>query len=168
MLLRCVLGDKQHEYLSHRLAIGRIERDGFTRPDERRERVVEALDAAVRDRDTLSEAGRAELLAREQTIEHGRTRDLRAILEQLTDLLEQALFARRLDIEHDVRFGQELRDLIHAGLCAGSDVARRRGGAELYASRGFSPPRDRGRARGRGGTLDRNGSMAVPVAPLLV
>src|SRR6266700_585513 len=42
------------------------------------------------------------------------------------------------------------------------------GGAELYASRGFSPPRDRGRRRGRGGALDGNGSMAVPVALLLV
>ena len=41
-------------------------------------------------------------------------RDLLPVLEELPDLFEQTLLARRLDVEEDVRLGKELRDLVHA------------------------------------------------------
>ena len=47
---------------------------------------------------------------------------LRVVLEQQADLLEQALLARRLEVEQDVGFGQQFRDLVHGG--SGTHVRR--------------------------------------------
>ena len=66
------------------------------------------------NRDALAEACRAELFPREQAVEYDRARDLRVIFEKLADLLEKPLLARGLEVEQDVRFGKELRDLVHA------------------------------------------------------
>ena len=66
----------------HRLAVGRVERDRLRQAHERAERVLQALDAAVRDRDALAEAGRAEPLAREQAVEDEAAGDAVVVLEQ--------------------------------------------------------------------------------------
>src|SRR5512132_1241801 len=67
------------------------------------------------NRDALAEARRAELFASEQAVEHDRTRDLCVVFEKLADLLEEPLLARGLEVEQDVRFRKQLRDLVHAG-----------------------------------------------------
>src|SRR5438552_12375694 len=115
MLFGRVLGNEQDEDLSDRLAVGRVERDWLARPYECAQRVREALDASVGNCDALPETGRAELFSREQAVENDRARDLRVVFEKLADLLEKPLLARGLEIEQDVRFGKELRDLVHAG-----------------------------------------------------
>ena len=109
-----VLGNEQDEDLSDRLAIGRVERNRLPRPHECAQRVREAFDASMGNRDALAEASRAELFSREQAVEYDRARDLRVIFEKLADLLEKPLLARGLEVEQDVRFGKELRDLVHA------------------------------------------------------
>src|SRR2546421_13073812 len=72
MLLGRLPGNKQEEHLPDGLAVRRVERNRLARSHECRKRVVEPLDASVRDGDALAQAGRAELLAREETVEYGR------------------------------------------------------------------------------------------------
>ncbi len=119
MLLGRLLRHEQHEDLVDRLAVGRVERNRLQRPDERAERLREALDSAVGNGDALSETGRSEPLAREEAVEHDRARDLRVVLEQLADLLEQPLLARRFHVERDVALGQEVGDMGHRSRSTG-------------------------------------------------
>ena len=107
-----VFRHQQDEYLPDRLAVGRIKGNGLARANERAQRAREAPDPAVRDRDPLAEAGRTEFLARKQAFEHDRTGNLRLVFEQLTDLLEEPLLTRCLEVEQNVRFGKQLRDLV--------------------------------------------------------
>src|ERR1700676_5502911 len=112
-----VFGHEQDEYLADRLAVGRVKRNRLPRPHKRAQRLGETLDPAVRDRDALSEAGGAEFFAREQAVEHKSARNLRLILEELADLLEEPFLARRVEVEQDIRFGEQLRDLVHESDC---------------------------------------------------
>ena len=109
-----VLGNEQDEDLSDRLAVGRVERDWLPWSHECAQRVREALDASMGNCDALAETGRAEFFSCEQAIENDRARDLRVVFEKLADLLEKPLLARGLEVEQDVRFGKQLRDLVHA------------------------------------------------------
>lgn len=138
-----VFRNQQDEYLPDRLSVGRIKGNGLARANERAQRAREASDPAVRDRDPLAEAGRTEFLARKQAFEHDRTGNLRLVFEELTDLLEQPLLARRFEVEQNVRFRKQLRDLVQewvrgpkkqSGGRSGSDAARRQDGAGLYAT----------------------------------
>src|SRR6266536_411429 len=103
VLFRGLFGDEQHEHLLDRPAVGRVEGNRLQRPHEGAERVFEALDAAVGYRDTLTEPGRAQALARKKAVENHAASDLRVVLEKLADLLEEPFLARRLDVENDVR-----------------------------------------------------------------
>src|SRR6185503_14727376 len=108
-----LLRHQQDEGEAHRLAVGRLERHRLRETHEGAERLLQALDAAVRDRDALAEAGRAELLAREQAVEHGAAADLVVVLEEQTRLLEQALLARRLQVGDDVTRTEDVGDQTH-------------------------------------------------------
>src|SRR5262245_30082145 len=70
VLLGGLLRYQQDEGERHRLAVGRFEGHWLGEAHEGAERLLQPLDAAVRDGDALAEAGRAELLAREQAVEH--------------------------------------------------------------------------------------------------
>src|SRR5437764_4187016 len=70
VLLRGLLRHEQHEHQSDRRAVGRVEGDGLGEADEGAQRLFEAFDPAMRDRDALPKAGRAEALARKQAVEH--------------------------------------------------------------------------------------------------
>src|SRR5678815_3403516 len=96
VLLGGLLRNEQDEGEAYRLAVGRLERHRLGEADEGAERLLQPLDAPVRDGDPLAEPGRAELLAREQAVEHRAAGDLVLVLEQQARLLEQALLARRL------------------------------------------------------------------------
>src|SRR6202795_3251371 len=113
MLLGRVFGHEQHEYLADGLAIGRLTRNRLARPHECAQRMAESLDPPMRHRDALAKAGRTELFTRKQAVEDHRACNLRLIFEKLTDLLEKALFARRFEVEQDVRFRKQLRDVVH-------------------------------------------------------
>ena len=81
--------------------------------DHRAHRLLEPLDAAVRDGDALAQPGRAQLLAGEQAVENLAAGDAVVVLEQQADLLEHALLAGDVEIDQDVRLGQQLGDQIH-------------------------------------------------------
>src|SRR6516225_5773372 len=163
VLLGRMLGHEQYEDLRHRLAVRGVERNRLARSHESAERALESLDAPVRQRDALTEPGRAELLAREQAVEHDGARDLRVLLEKLADLLEKPLLARRLEVEQDVCFRKQLGDVVHGGSRnrAGERYApaRCRGIILLCALRAPSYGRlacfDTRRTRRRAGTMSR-------------
>src|SRR4051812_13021184 len=60
MPLRRVLRNQQHEDERHRLAVGRVEGYGLRQAHERAHRLLQALDAAVRNGHSVSEARRPE------------------------------------------------------------------------------------------------------------
>src|SRR5688572_3970792 len=117
VLLGRLLRHQEHEHQAHRVAVGRFERHRLRQADEAAERLFQALDAAVRDGDALAEAGRAELFAREQRVEHQAPGEAVMVLEQQPGLLEQALLARHLQVGDDVIEGQQLGNEAHAVLC---------------------------------------------------
>src|SRR5687767_3627792 len=116
VLLGGFLGDQQHEHQAHGRAVGRIEGHRLRKAHEGAQRFLESLDASVRDRHALPEAGRAELLAREQAVEHHASSDAIEVLEQKACLLEQALLARGLQINGDMRSRQYFSDQAHVRL----------------------------------------------------
>ena len=65
------------------------------------------------DRDALTEARRAQFLAREKAVEYDAAADTVVVLEHQAHLFEDALLARNIEIDEDVRFGQELCYEIH-------------------------------------------------------
>src|SRR5262245_15977358 len=109
VLLGRLLGNEQHESEADRLSVGRVERHRLRQAEQRAQRLFQALDAAVRDGDALAEAGRAELLAREQAVEHGAAGERVVVLEQQTRLLEQELLARCLQVDEHVGRRQDFR-----------------------------------------------------------
>src|SRR5690606_24063093 len=147
-----LLGHEQHEDQRDRLAVRRVEGHGLREPDAGEKRLLEALDAAVRDGDAVAEARRAELLAREQAVEHLASADAVLVLEEQARLLEQALLARGLQVENDVAFGQELGDEAHRGACmSGARIIAQpsgRGPARPSARRGLAIGRIRRRGAG--------------------
>src|SRR5688572_13304747 len=104
---------EQHEDDAHVLSVGRIERDRLAHAHERADRVLESLDAPVRDGDALPEAGRAELLPRKKAVEHFAPRDVVVVLEEQPHLLEHAFLARDVEIDEHVRLWQQLCYEIH-------------------------------------------------------
>src|SRR5512145_27471 len=116
VLLGRLFGHQKHEHQADRAAVRSVEGHGLRQAYKRADRLFQALDAAVRDRHALSESGRAEALAREQAVEHEAARDAVEVLEQQARLLEQALLARGLEVEADVRGGEDLRDEAHTRL----------------------------------------------------
>src|SRR5271165_2606048 len=166
-----VFGHQQYEYLPNRFAIWRIKRNRLTRPHERAQRVGESTDPTVWDRDTLAEPCRTEFLACKQAVEYDGSRNLCLVLEQLTDLLEEPFLARRFEVEQDVRFGKQLRDLVQVGSGPAeqsggrsrSDAARRQMAHDYTLLRRLPAARD-----GCGYPLNRRHIVAVTVALLFV
>ena len=90
-----------------RLAVRRFERDRFGEAHERGERLLQALDASVRNGDAFAETGRAEALAREKIVGDGAAGDAVLILEDQTRLLEYAFLAGDGQSEDDVFEGKK-------------------------------------------------------------
>ena len=76
-----------------RLAVRRFEGDRLSQAHEGGERLLQALDPAVRNGDTFAETGRAEALAREQIVGDGAAGDAVLVLEDQARLLEYAFLA---------------------------------------------------------------------------
>src|SRR5512134_795898 len=104
---------QQHEDELHRLAIGRVERDRLLRAHERAQCLLQALYPAVGNGDAAAEPGGPELLPREQAVENQAARDLVVVLEEEPHLLEQALLAADLEVQHHVGEREQLCDEAH-------------------------------------------------------
>ncbi|MNS91428.1 hypothetical protein D3C72_1255210 [compost metagenome] len=122
MLLRSLFGHQQEDQQRYRLAIGRFERNWFGQAHERGQRLLQALDAPVRDRHAGAQAGGAQRLAREQVVRHGGARYAMVVLEEEPGLLEHTLLAGDADVEGDVAGWQQFGQTIH-GRCAGVQLA---------------------------------------------
>src|SRR6266700_772897 len=112
-----LLGHQQHENEIDGLAVGGVEGHGLSEAHKSADRLLQALDPAVRNRDPLAEAGRAEALPGEQTVEYQTSRHALIVLEEEPRLLEHALLARHIQVQKDVARGQKLRNKVHRGLC---------------------------------------------------
>ena len=75
VLLGSLFGHEQHEHEGDRVAVGGVERYRLGDADEGAERLLQPLDAAVRDGDALPEAGRPQALAGEQAVEDDAARE---------------------------------------------------------------------------------------------
>src|SRR5262245_15122348 len=107
------IGYQQHEYEAHRLAVGRIERYRLLHSDERAYRFLQALDPPVGYGDALSQAGGAQLFAGEQTVEYLAAGDVVIVLEEQSDLLENALLAAGVELQNDIRKREQFGDQVH-------------------------------------------------------
>src|SRR6266700_732159 len=112
-----LLGHQQHENEIDGLAVGGVEGHGLSEVHKSADRLLQALDPAVRNRDPLAQAGRAEALPGEQTVEYQTSRHALIVLEEEPRLLEHALLARHIQVQKDVGRGQKLRNKVHRGLC---------------------------------------------------
>src|SRR6266496_4352209 len=112
-----LLGHQQHENEIDGLAVGGVEGHGLSEAHKSADRLLQALDPAVRNRDPLAQAGRAEALPGEQTVEYQTSRHALIVLEEEPRLLEHALLARHIQVQKDVGRWQKLRNKVHRGLC---------------------------------------------------
>src|SRR5882672_4753764 len=137
VLLGGLLRYQEQEHEADGLAVGCVERNRLCEAHEGAYRFFEPLDPAVRNGDSLPQPRRAETLAGEQAVEHQAPRHPLVVLEQEPGLLEHAFLARHIQVQKDVRRGQELRNEVHRGLGdpAGRNRARAdRKGVEFYTN----------------------------------
>ena len=109
-----LLGNKQHEQQIDRAPIGRVKLHRGGQPQKRARSVLEALDAAVGNGDSLTEAGGTEAFAGEQAVENQAAGDALMILEQQAGLFENTLLAAGVEIDHHIGEWQELRYQAHS------------------------------------------------------
>jgi hypothetical protein len=91
---------------SHRLVVGRVEGDGLLHAHHGGQRVLQALDAAVRDGHRMAQAGGAQALAGKQVVGDGAARDGVLVLEQQARLFEHPLLAGRVHVHQHVAGGR--------------------------------------------------------------
>lgn len=102
VLLCCLFRNKQYEQERNRLAVWRVEWNRCGKTQKCTHGFLQPFDAAVRNGDTLAEAGRAEFFASEKTVEYCAAGDALIVLEKQADSLENALLAARIKIKDDV------------------------------------------------------------------
>src|SRR5258707_875144 len=107
VLLGRLFRHQQQEHQTDGLAVGRVERNRLRQAHESPDRFLQTLDPAVRNGESLPQAGRAETLAGEQAVEHQAPRHPLVVLEEKPGLLEHAFLARHLHVQEDYRSGQQ-------------------------------------------------------------
>ena len=113
MLLGGLFRHQQHEGHAHRLAVGSVEGHRAGDADECAHCRFESLDAAVRNRHALSEAGGTQFFTRKQAVKDEAAGNGLVVLEQQSGLLEYALLARDFEVKNDIGGGEELGDEVH-------------------------------------------------------
>src|SRR3989454_409150 len=151
VLLGRLFGNQQHEYQADGIAVGGVEGHRLREAQERAQRLLQSLDAAVGNRYPLAEPGRAEALAREQAVEDQAAGEAVMVLEQQAGLLEQPLLARHLQRltvvcnraagHYDALLAEDLGDA----------RVRKRGFRVLGGHQLLDQRADRGRRRGAAG-----------------
>ena len=104
VLLGGLLGHEQHEHQAHRVAVGRVERHRLRRGA--RTRPARSFSPLMRPCGIATPWPRPvePSFSRANRLSNTRLRAMPSmVLEQQPHLLEQALLARRLQVEHDVR-----------------------------------------------------------------
>src|SRR5690606_36546857 len=99
VLLGRVLRHQEEHDQADGLAVRSVERDGGREPDDRAQGLLQALDAAMGNRDAVAEARRAQPFAREQGVGDPAALDSVAVLEEEAGLFEESLLARYRDVD---------------------------------------------------------------------
>src|SRR5207302_7468176 len=108
MLLGRLFRHQQQEHETDGLAVGRVERNRLCQTHKSPDCFLQTLDPAVRDSESLPQPRRAQALAGKQAVEHQAPGHPLVVLEEQPSLLEHAFFARHIQVQEDVRRGQEL------------------------------------------------------------
>ncbi|MBB2927396.1 hypothetical protein FHX59_001809 [Paraburkholderia silvatlantica] len=106
MLLRRLFGHEQEDQERDGLTVWRFEGDWLSEAHEGGLRLLQALDAAVRDRDAFAEARGAEALAREKIIGNRAAGDAVLVFEDQASLFEDAFLAGDGQADDDVLDGK--------------------------------------------------------------
>ena len=93
MLLRGRLRHKQKDQQAHRLIVGRIEADRVFELEQGGQRRLEPLDAAMRNRHSVPQAGRSQALSCKETVGDEGPIEVMQFLEQEADFFKCTLFA---------------------------------------------------------------------------
>jgi hypothetical protein len=110
MLLRRLFRHEQENHQRYWLTVGCIKLNRCCHPDECRNRLFESLDAAVRNRNALTQAGRSKPFARKQAVEYFRMGNALIIFKQQSGLLECAFLARGGQVDQYVGGRQNARN----------------------------------------------------------
>jgi len=102
MLLCRLFGNQQNKEQIDRATIGRIERHRRDQTHECADCLFQPLDAAMRNRHTLAQAGRAQFFTSEQAIKDYRAGEAEVILEKHAGLFENPLFTTGVEIEQNL------------------------------------------------------------------
>src|SRR5258707_2329319 len=98
VLLGRLFRHQQQEDQTDGLAVGRVERNRLRQAHKGPDRFLQTLDPAVRNGESLPEAGRAETFAGEQAVEHQAPRHPLVVLEEQPGLLETPQFAASMPV----------------------------------------------------------------------
>lgn len=109
----CLLRDDQPEKKRNRFAIGCVEGNANTGSHEHARLGVALRHARVRDRDTMPQSRRAQLLAFDQAIQNLRVRKSGAARKQLGKPPQQLCFVRYIEIQMNVLDTQQFTNRIH-------------------------------------------------------
>ena len=113
VLLRRRFRHQQEDEQVDRLLVGRIETDRMAELEQCRHRRLQALDAAMRNRDAMAQPGGAETLAREQAVGDERAGQAVQVFEQQPGFLECALLAGCVDAHKNLGRRQDGRETVH-------------------------------------------------------
>ena len=113
MSFACLIRHDEPKKDRHRLAVGRVERNGNFCSYECGGWHGTLIHACVRNRDAVTHARRAQLLAHCQALQNECLGEPMPRGKQGGDLFEQLRFGRHVDIETDVVKSQQFADGIH-------------------------------------------------------
>src|SRR5260221_2872895 len=108
VLLGRLFRHQQQEHQTDGLAVGRVERNRLRQAHKSPDRFLHTLHPAVRNGESPPDACRAETFPREQAVAHQAPRHPLVVLEEQPGLLEHAFLARHIQVQEDVRRGQQL------------------------------------------------------------
>jgi hypothetical protein len=111
--LRRRFWNEQEDQQRHRFVVGCVERYRLLHPHDGGERILQALDASVRNGDGVAQAGGAQAFACKQVVGDEAARNRVLVLEQQAGLLEDALLARRFDVHQHVAGRQDGGESVH-------------------------------------------------------
>ena len=113
MLAGSVFRHQQHKHQRYRFAIGRIEIHGFFQADKRAGGRLHFGMPAMRDGHAVPQRGSAELFARKQAFKHSGAAQAGFAFQQQASFFKQAFFAAHFQIQHNMRYGQDIADQAH-------------------------------------------------------
>src|SRR5258708_8323516 len=108
VLLGRLFRHQQQEHETDGFAVGRVERNRLCQAHESPDCFLQSLDPAVRNGEPLAQPGRSEAVAGTQAVEQQAPRHPLGVLEKQPGLLAHAVLVRHIQIQEDVRRGQEL------------------------------------------------------------